>query len=82
MRIADLSARRVAIWGYGREGRAAVMALRARAPQLVPTLFCSEAEARILDAELAVTQAGAIGSMAPSVVTTEPDAAALARSTS
>ena len=77
MRIVDLAARRVAIWGYGREGRAALMALRARVPQLVPTLFCSEAEARILDAELAVTQAGATGSTAPSVVTTEPDAAAL-----
>jgi UDP-N-acetylmuramoylalanine--D-glutamate ligase len=74
MRIADLAARRVAIWGYGREGRAALMALRARLPQLAPTLFCSEAEARILDAELAVTQSGDRG---VDVVTTPPDAAAL-----
>ena len=45
MRIADLAGRRVAVWGYGREGRAALAALRARLPGLRPTLFCSEAEA-------------------------------------
>lgn len=45
MRIAELADKRVAIWGYGREGSAAVAALRARLPDLAVTLFCSEAEA-------------------------------------
>lgn len=41
MRISALDGRRVAIWGYGREGRAAYAALRARFPRLPLTLFCS-----------------------------------------
>jgi len=45
MRIAELEGRSVAIWGFGREGRAAIGALRARLPQLPLTLFCSAAEA-------------------------------------
>ncbi|MDC8015583.1 UDP-N-acetylmuramoyl-L-alanine--D-glutamate ligase [Tahibacter soli] len=45
MRIADLAGRRVAIWGYGREGRAVLAALRLRLPALRPTLLCSAAEA-------------------------------------
>lgn len=44
MRIADLAGRRVAVWGCGREGRAALAALHERLPQLRPLLFCSEAE--------------------------------------
>ncbi|MGN2247681.1 UDP-N-acetylmuramoyl-L-alanine--D-glutamate ligase [Frateuria sp. GZRR35] len=44
MRIADLAGQRVAIWGFGREGRAAIAALRARLPQLRLTLFCTAAE--------------------------------------
>jgi UDP-N-acetylmuramoylalanine--D-glutamate ligase len=44
MRIADLAGRRVAIWGFGREGRAAIAALHARLPQLPLTLFCGAAE--------------------------------------
>jgi UDP-N-acetylmuramoylalanine--D-glutamate ligase len=48
MRLAELAGRRVAVWGYGREGRAALAALRARLPELPVTLFCSEAEAREL----------------------------------
>ena len=44
LRIADLDGRRVAIWGFGREGRAAITAIRSRLPQLPLTLFCSEAE--------------------------------------
>jgi UDP-N-acetylmuramoylalanine--D-glutamate ligase len=51
MRIAELAHRHVAIWGYGREGRAALAALHARLPDLQVTLFCSEAEARELDEE-------------------------------
>ncbi len=45
MRIADLSGRRVAIWGMGREGRAALATLRAWLPDQVITVFCSETEA-------------------------------------
>ena len=44
MRIADLAGQRVAIWGFGREGRAAIAALHARLPQLPLTLFCGAAE--------------------------------------
>ncbi len=44
MRIADLAGRRVAVWGYGREGRAAVAAIRAALCRSNrSTVFCSEA---------------------------------------
>ena len=45
MRISQLEGRRVALWGWGREGRAAWRAVRARLPALPLTLFCNEAEA-------------------------------------
>ncbi len=45
MRIAGLAAKRVAIWGFGREGRAAIQALRKRLPELPLALYCSESEA-------------------------------------
>ncbi|WDS37381.1 UDP-N-acetylmuramoyl-L-alanine--D-glutamate ligase [Pseudoxanthomonas sp.] len=45
MRISQLEGRRVALWGWGREGRAAHALLRSRLPSLPLTLFCSEAEA-------------------------------------
>jgi UDP-N-acetylmuramoyl-L-alanine---L-glutamate ligase len=45
MRIAELTGQRVAIWGFGREGRAAIRALRQRLPGLTLSLYCSEAEA-------------------------------------
>ena len=45
MRIAELAGQRVAIWGFGREGRAAIHALRKRLPELSLALYCSEAEA-------------------------------------
>ncbi len=44
MRLADLAGQRVAIWGYGREGRAVLAALAARVPSLRPTVFCAESE--------------------------------------
>ncbi len=69
MHLAALADRRVAIWGFGREGRAALAALRQRLPQQRLTLFCSAAEvdaARAFDPALEV-----IGG--------EPDAAALGR---
>jgi len=69
IRLAELAHRRVAVWGCGREGRAALAALRARARGLVPTLFCSEAEAAALSA------AGAPPALR--VVAAPPDAAAL-----
>jgi UDP-N-acetylmuramoyl-L-alanine---L-glutamate ligase len=45
MRIAELAGQRVAIWGFGREGRAAIHALRKRLPDLSLALYCGEAEA-------------------------------------
>ena len=44
MRISQLDDRRVALWGWAREGRAAWRALRRRLPALPLTLFCAEAE--------------------------------------
>ncbi len=67
MRIADLADRRIAIWGFGREGHAVIGALRARLPQQSLTLFCSQVEvdaAHAFDAAL-------------DVVAGEPDAATL-----
>lgn len=40
MRISQLDERRVALWGWGREGRAAWKAIRSRLPSLPLTLFC------------------------------------------
>ena len=45
LKIAALAGRRVALWGWGREGRAAYHALRSRLPEQALTLFCSVAEA-------------------------------------
>ena len=45
MRISQLEDKRVALWGWGREGRAAYRAIRARLPELPLTLFCSAEEA-------------------------------------
>ncbi|MFC3650475.1 UDP-N-acetylmuramoyl-L-alanine--D-glutamate ligase [Dyella humi] len=67
MRIAELTGQRVAIWGFGREGRAAIRAIRQRLPDLTLALYCnaSEAvEAQVFDAAL-------------NVYPNEPDAVAL-----
>ena len=45
MRVSQLEGKRVALWGWGREGRAAWRALRKQLPDLPLTLFCNEAEA-------------------------------------
>ena len=45
MRIEELASKRVAIWGFGREGRAAIQALRKRVPACPLALYCNEAEA-------------------------------------
>jgi UDP-N-acetylmuramoylalanine--D-glutamate ligase len=68
MRFEELSGRRVALWGLGREGRATIKALRRRLPGQPLALFCPAAEAegaRAFDPGLDI-HAG------------EPDAAALA----
>jgi UDP-N-acetylmuramoyl-L-alanine---L-glutamate ligase len=57
MRIAELADKRVAIWGFGREGRAIIGVLRERLPELPLSLFCTPAEvaaAQAFDASLAV----------------------------
>ncbi|MET0331743.1 MAG: UDP-N-acetylmuramoyl-L-alanine--D-glutamate ligase [Dyella sp.] len=67
MIIAALAGQRVAVWGFGREGRAAIAALRTRLPTLPLTLYCAADEvsaAQAFDSALTV-RAG------------EPDAAAL-----
>lgn len=45
VRISQLEDKRVALWGWGREGRAAYRAIRARLPRLPLTLFCKSDEA-------------------------------------
>src|SRR5690606_14011013 len=45
VRVSQLEGRKVALWGWGREGRAAWRAIRAQLPQLPLTLFCSDTEA-------------------------------------
>lgn len=50
MRISQLEAivaagGRIALWGWGREGRAAYHAIRSRLPELPLTLFCNASEA-------------------------------------
>jgi UDP-N-acetylmuramoylalanine--D-glutamate ligase len=58
MRISQLDGRCVALWGWGREGRAAYHALRGRLPSLQLTLFCETSEvdaaAALGDALLAI----------------------------
>jgi UDP-N-acetylmuramoyl-L-alanine---L-glutamate ligase len=44
MRISELEGRRVALWGFGREGRATWAALRGRFPQMPLTVFCPAGE--------------------------------------
>jgi UDP-N-acetylmuramoylalanine--D-glutamate ligase len=48
VRISELEGKRVAIWGYGREGRSALAALRWRLPAQPVTVFCSHDEADAL----------------------------------
>jgi UDP-N-acetylmuramoyl-L-alanine---L-glutamate ligase len=57
MRVADLSSRRVAIWGLGREGRAALGFLRKHHPSLPLMLLDDRAEACIPDEYDNVTSA-------------------------
>lgn len=71
MKISDLAHRKVAIWGYGREGRSALAALRWRLPQGQPlALFCAPSE--VGDAEF-------LDDPNLEIIATEPDVDALAR---
>jgi UDP-N-acetylmuramoylalanine--D-glutamate ligase len=57
VRIGELAGRRVAVWGFGREGHVVLHALRTRLPAQEFTLLCSAAEveaARAFDPELAL----------------------------
>ena len=71
MRLADLADARVAIWGFAREGRAALKVLRERFLRKSLTVFCNEREAGELRSD----------SMAAStdIVTNVVDANALSR---
>src|SRR5690242_10859492 len=48
MRFAELESRDTAIWGCGREGRAALAALRRRFPDKPLTVYCNHEEALAL----------------------------------
>jgi UDP-N-acetylmuramoyl-L-alanine---L-glutamate ligase len=50
LKISELEGKRVAIWGYGREGRAALAALRWRLPRQSITVFCNDDESAALRA--------------------------------
>jgi UDP-N-acetylmuramoyl-L-alanine---L-glutamate ligase len=47
MRVADFADKRVALWGLGREGRAAIRFLRRHVPALLPLLLDDDPEAEI-----------------------------------
>jgi len=66
MRLAELADARVAVWGYGREGKAALAALRRRFPHKSPSLICAANE---VDSVRADGDAGA----GVSVVTNDAD---------
>lgn len=67
MRIADLQGKRVAVWGFGREGRAAIAAIRQALPAAPLALYCAPAE----------VDAAAAFDAALTVFGIEPDAVAL-----
>jgi UDP-N-acetylmuramoylalanine--D-glutamate ligase len=48
MKLADLAAARVAIWGFGREGRSALKAIHSRFPEKTVTVYCNAEEAKSL----------------------------------
>ncbi len=87
MRISQLEGQRVALWGWGREGRAAYRAIRAALPALPLALFCTPSEvddAQALgDAQLEIdtrTDAGRLSAFdivikSPGISPYRPDAA-------
>lgn len=70
MQLPELENKKVAIWGYGREGRAAYYALREKFFEQTLTVLCSEAEA---------SQLREIGDSRLVIVTDEVTAELLAR---
>ncbi len=77
MRISQLDGQRVALWGWGREGRAAYRAVRSRLPTLALTLFCADEEVSgaqsLADPRLAIeTEASAARLCAFDVVIKSP----------
>lgn len=83
LRLGQLADARVAIWGYGREGRAALAALARYFPRKALSVFCTETEAREIVASGATTAPGAAAGIADganvTVVTTPPDVEALSQ---
>ena len=89
--IASLAGRQVALWGWGREVRAAHAAIRSRLPRQALTLFCSEAESAealaLGDALLAIAPAATGDALArfevvvksPGISPNTPDAVHAAR---
>lgn len=77
MRIAELAGKRVAIWGYGREGRAALRALQRRLPKLPLTLFCSEEEAAIARSDSTMPSLPGTARSTPVEIISEPPNAAM-----
>jgi len=51
VQISQLKHQRVALWGWGREGRAAFRALHSHLPSLPLTLFCNQEEAALARSE-------------------------------
>lgn len=77
MRVAELAGKRVAVWGFGREGRAAIRAIHAALPQLPLALYCradEAAAAREFDAALTVydQEPGSVALCAYDVVVKSP----------
>ena len=52
MRVDDLRGRRIAIWGFAREGRAALRLLRERDPRMAITVLDDAADAVAAEAPL------------------------------
>ena len=75
MRIADLADKRVAVWGAGREGRAAILALRRNLPSLAFDVICSPEERASLERDAALSGLPPL----PQWVTHAPTAESLAR---
>ncbi len=67
MRISELKDKRIALWGFGREGRAAHAALRRRFPEQPLTLFAPAGEhadaAALNDSRLALRQSPTAGDL-------------------
>lgn len=55
MRISEFEGKRIAVWGWGREGRAALAAIRTRLPELPLAVLCTDDEAHEVRQHAAVT---------------------------